>query len=351
MLRFIEGNLLESNADVLVNTVNTVGVMGKGIAVQFKEQFPGNYSSYLKATKSDDLKPGHILVVQDQSLRLGSKTIINVATKLHWRQTSKYSYVESGLIKIREYLEEHKPKSIAIPPLGCGNGGLEWIKVEEMIFRHLSSVKDVEIIVYKPSKSIKEALQRSDIKKKVLSKNKALLLKLLFQYEELGETASLFSANKLAFILQTMGQSLKLNFSKEKYGPYSHPVRHMLYHLNGTYVKGLEQNEIRAFEPLTLVYDRLGDLNNYLESSLSHEEKLRLSKVQKLITGFEGDFSLELLTTVLIIIQERKTDKLEVVLECVANWSDRKRLLFNERHVEIALHHIRESLQEGLLSI
>ena len=139
MLFYWTGNLLESEAQALVNTVNTVGIMGKGIALQFKKEFPNNYKLYSKACKEKAFNIGDLLVVKDTSLLLGDKLIINLPTKTEWRKPAEYTYIEVGLTKLAELIKERNIKSIAIPPLGSGNGGLNWSIVKQLIEKHLSN--------------------------------------------------------------------------------------------------------------------------------------------------------------------------------------------------------------------
>lgn len=133
MIRFTKGNLLTANAEALVNTVNTVGVMGKGIALQFKEEFPENFAIYADACKSGELMPGKLLITNEKNRAGEEKTIINFPTKLNWRNPSKYEYIRDGLAELVKAISERKITSIAIPPLGCGNGGLKWEIVKGMI--------------------------------------------------------------------------------------------------------------------------------------------------------------------------------------------------------------------------
>ena len=149
MLRFTTGNIMDSSAEALVNTVNTVGVMGKGIALQFKQAFPHNFNVYQQACLNGQLVTGKILAVKDSELLLGERLIINFPTKQHWKVPSKYEYVESGLIALIAYLQANPVKSMAIPALGCGNGGLDWQKVKPMIENHLFQL-DMPIWVYEP---------------------------------------------------------------------------------------------------------------------------------------------------------------------------------------------------------
>ncbi|WP_394771898.1 macro domain-containing protein [Mucilaginibacter sp.] len=149
MLRFTTGNILDSSAEALVNTVNTVGVMGKGIALQFKQAFPYNYNIYRQTCLHGQSKTGQVLAVKDSELLFGERLIINFPTKQHWKLPSQYDFVESGLIALVSYLRHNPVKSIAMPALGCGNGGLDWNKVKPLIERYLSNM-DISIWVYEP---------------------------------------------------------------------------------------------------------------------------------------------------------------------------------------------------------
>ncbi|WP_439698184.1 macro domain-containing protein [Mucilaginibacter sp. AW1-7] len=149
MIHFTQGNLLKSNARALVNTVNTVGVMGKGIALQFKNTFPLNYKVYQDACKHQKLTTGQLLIVHENDLLRGEKTIINFPTKQHWKQPSTYEYIESGLVALQKYLIENPVDSLAMPALGCGNGGLDWEVVKPMIVEYLSAI-EADIFVFEP---------------------------------------------------------------------------------------------------------------------------------------------------------------------------------------------------------
>lgn len=149
MITYVKGNLLESPAVALVNTVNTVGVMGKGIALQFKNAFPYNFGVYKRACADGEVAIGKILAVADRNLIYGDKLIINFPTKTHWRLPSEYIYIENGLVALRDYVISHQVKSLAIPPLGCGNGGLDWLKVKPMIADAMDDI-GIRVWVYEP---------------------------------------------------------------------------------------------------------------------------------------------------------------------------------------------------------
>jgi O-acetyl-ADP-ribose deacetylase (regulator of RNase III) len=159
MIQYKIGNLLDSNADALVNTVNTDGIMGKGIALQFKNQFPNNYKQYVKACKNNEIGIGKLFVFEEQTLLKGKKVIINFPTKTSWRKPSEYLYIEKGLTDLVKIIREKKIKSIAIPPLGAGNGGLNWSNVKEILQTYLQNV-DCDIQIFEPNTKIIEVLKK-----------------------------------------------------------------------------------------------------------------------------------------------------------------------------------------------
>ncbi|MBX7154238.1 MAG: macro domain-containing protein [Bacteriodetes bacterium] len=145
MIHFVKGNLFESNAQALVNAVNTVGVMGKGIALEFKNRYPNNYKIYKDDCDKSVLIIGTVLAVKESD----GKTIINFPTKAHWKDVSKIEYIAEGLIALKHKIAELKLASIALPALGCGLGGLKWEIVKEAITNELGS-SNAEIYVYEP---------------------------------------------------------------------------------------------------------------------------------------------------------------------------------------------------------
>jgi O-acetyl-ADP-ribose deacetylase (regulator of RNase III) len=340
MIRYTKGNLLSASTEALVNTVNTVGVMGKGIALQFKEAYPKNYAVYQAACKAGTFKTGEVLAVQDDTAT-GQKWIINFPTKAHWKGNSQYSFIASGLKALREKLIELDIKSVALPPLGCGNGGLDWDVVKSMIEAELGDLA-IDILVFEPNEAIKAALQKENTPKEIkLTPARAMLLYSLFAYENQGEQSSLFVANKLAYFLQRIGEKLRLTFEAHLYGPYSVQVGHVLYNLNGVYLTGMEQNQARPFDPLHLNYHKWDEVKAYVDRELSMVQRERLQNLLRLINGFESAFSLELLATVDFLMRERgeETSK-EDVRKQIDDWSSRKTKLFRTEYVEIAQHHL-----------
>jgi O-acetyl-ADP-ribose deacetylase (regulator of RNase III) len=338
MITYKEGNILDAHAEALVNTVNTVGVMGKGIALQFRNTFPENYKAYLDAVKEKKIELGKVQVVPVHDVK-GVKYVINFPTKAHWRYPSRINWIKSGLQDLRKELVSHEIKSVAIPPLGCGNGGLNWNEVKPLIEESLRDLS-LDIIIYEPSDLIKEALKKEERPKAShLTPVRAMLLQLLYQYRSLGEFASEFAAEKLSYFLQRFGEpQLKLPFVKGTYGPYSGKVRHVLYAMNGFFIKGYEQKDTGPFEPLELISTRRSHVAEFLQSSVSNVEKERLSKVTNLIQGFESAYGLELLATVDYLMVEKQTHNAEDLYNQL--WSQRKSDLFTKDHISLAVDHL-----------
>jgi O-acetyl-ADP-ribose deacetylase (regulator of RNase III) len=342
-MHYTTGNLLEANAQALVNTVNTVGVMGKGIALQFKQAYPLNFRMYAAACKKGELYPGKLLVVKEQTLA-GEKIIINFPTKTEWRLKSRYEYVELGLKELVKVIEENRIQSIAIPPLGCGNGGLDWERVKSLMEQYLGALSHVDIQVFEPSEAVREILKQQCANKEIqLTPVRAMMLYALFAYESLGENASLFVANKLAYFLQRLGEKSlsKLAFAPHHYGPYSVQVEHLLHHLNGKYLKGMEQMNAKPFEPLELQYDKQKEVMDYVEQELSPEQCTRLSNLVQLMDGFQSALSLEILATVDYIMKENPGIGLDEITQTIHHWSVRKQKLFQDRYVQIAVDHLK----------
>ena len=152
MIELIKGNLIEADAEALVNTVNTVGVMGKGIALQFKKAFPDNFKMYEQAAKNNKIQIGSVFVTETGKFT-NPKYIINFPTKKHWRYPSKFEWIKEGLEDLKKFIIHNKIKSIAIPPLGCGNGKLKWTDVKLLIVNSLSEINDLKVLLFEPSES------------------------------------------------------------------------------------------------------------------------------------------------------------------------------------------------------
>lgn len=341
MIHLTKGNIIESQAEALVNTVNTVGVMGKGIALQFKEKFPLNYKLYKKACEQQEVMVGKMFVTATNSI-YNPQWIINFPTKKNWIHKSSYSYIEHGLDDLVKVINDLKIKSIAIPPLGSGQGGLEWPQVKGMILGKLSHIP-ADIYIYEPGYWAKSSAKQNN--KAGLTKPRALILALMIQYRRLGYDISLLEIQKLAYFLQVMGQQdLKLNFTKLHYGPYAHNLQHLLHLLEKNYL--IVEKPILDSKPFDIIYsrkDKYQEIHDFIRQYCTEEEKRRLNLVNKIITGYESPFGLELLATIEWIIQDRKDEKdiSSAVIESeIIKWSKRKSESFSPGLITKAFEHL-----------
>lgn len=331
--------MFESDAEALVNTVNTMGVMGKGVALQFKNRYHDNYKAYAEACKRGEVRIGQMLVVRDHSL-LGEKLIVNFPTKTDWRKPSEYEYVAQGLDALVDTINQYGIKSIAIPPLGAGNGGLRWDRVKQMIEEKLAGL-DVRIVVYEPSWQVKEQLAKERVK---LSDGRALLLYVLFDLVRYGEFVSEFSCEKVCYFLQRFGAKkyFKLEYKPYFYGPYSGKVRHVLYALNGSYIMGYSAMDKKPFEPLNLIPDCWEEVSQYVVSRPELKEIADLTMA--FLSGYYSDFALELLSSIDYLQQSGQASDRQSVIDGLKSWNDRKRSLFSDtRYIDISLKHLSEA--------
>lgn len=329
MIHFTKGNILKSDAEALVNTVNTVGIMGKGIALAFKIEFPENYKIYRKACDNKELKTGNVLVTTTG--RFSPKYIINFPTKQHWRGISKMEYITEGMKDLVEAIRQNNIKSIAIPPLGSGNGGLDWQSVKPLILKELTSVKDdLEIFIYEPGFNNQTLPNKQEIQ---LTPARAMLLIALSKYKVLGYSINLLVAQKLAYFIQRLGEPLNLKFEKGFYGPYSHQLQHLLKYLNGWY---LQFKHEQTSPGTTMKLNHLEQVEDYSKNNLTVQQKERLQKLEILIEGFESPYGLELLATVDFIRQQGSINTAEEIEKEIVQWTNRKKELMKLYHIQVA---------------
>lgn len=337
MINYVTRNILDSESQAIVNTVNTVGVMGKGIALQFKKAYPNNYKSYSLACKNKEIVVGKMFVTTDSNISSGEKIIINFPTKQNWRKPSEYIYIEDGLDDLIDVIKQNQIKSIAIPPLGAGNGGLKWEKIKEVIEDKLSSL-DIEIFVYEPTSQIVEKLKKERVK---LTNARALLLYVLYDLVKNGEYVSEFSSEKISYFLQRFGAKkyFKLQFAPNFYGPYSGKVRYVLNALNGSYIMGYSDMDKKPFEPLTIVADGFNEVKSHIENK--PELAIIAKETTSLLNGFYSDFALELLSSIDFIASKEKSFDKQVISNKLSEWRDRKQSMFsNPKYIDISVRHL-----------
>lgn len=338
MIKYTKGDILESNAEAIVNTVNTVGVMGKGIALQFKEMYPENYHLYKKACDIGQIVIGKMFVTLTNNLT-NPKYIINFPTKRHWRSPSKMSYIEEGLIDLKKIIKDNCISSIAIPPLGAGSGGLDWKDVRETIVKSLHDL-DVQVIIYEPTKeNIRPHIRKSRPK---LTSARAFILSLFKQYTELGFELSLVEAQKLAYFSQRFGEFLNLKFGQNKFGPYAHNLTFLLEKLDGYYLEGMKAKKARPFDKLTIVWQNFNIVEEFINNSLDSKQKERLNQLKNFIEGFESPLGMELLATVDFIWDKYPETKenFHLLVHRIYAWNERKRRLMKEQYIKIAAERL-----------
>jgi len=336
MITYRHGNLLQSDAEALVNTVNCVGVMGKGIALQFKQAFPANFSAYQKACKAEAVKPGKMLVV-DTGNMINPRWIINFPTKTHWRAPSKIGYIEQGLKDLVRVIREYHIQSIALPPLGCGNGGLDWQQVQPLIEAALADLPDVEVLVYPPQPAPEADSMPIATQPPKMTRARALFIKLIEQYCLPGYRLSLLEIQKLSYFLQAAGEPLKLDFKPHFYGPYAENLNHVLQRIEGHFIRGYGDRNKDA--EIHLQSDAVALADEFLQSDADAGQ--RLARIKALIEGFETPYGMELLATVHWVQQENPDADDADVVRKVHQWSRRKQALMHDSHILKALSRLR----------
>ncbi|CAM3711830.1 macro domain-containing protein [Deinococcus frigens] len=341
MIEVQRGNLLEAQADALVNTVNTKGVMGKGVALQFKRRYPENYRVYAEACKTEQVVVGQMFVTElPASFEAGPRYIINFPTKRHWRGGSRISYVQAGLEDLIRVVHERDLRSVALPALGCGNGGLEWDEVRPLIEQAFKALPEVRVLLYPPAQNPDpdSPTLRPQTKRPKLNRGSAAMLRLFREYLLPEYTLGRTEAQKLMYFLQAAGFDLKLNFEKNNYGPYDNNVRHVLERMEGHYIQGYGTGE--GASRIHLLPGTSQEIQQALEDCPDIEEPLE--RVTQLIEGFETPFSLELLASVHWVAHQEQAQTPDEALTKIANWTDRKRQLMTQEKVELAWQHLKE---------
>ena len=336
MIEFKTGNLLEEEAEALVNTVNCVGIMGRGVALSFKKTFPDNFRAYAKACEEGAVQPGKMFVYETGHMT-NPRLIINFPTKRHWRGKSRIEDIETGLKSLIETIRDYGIKSIAIPPLGSGLGGLNWPEVKSRIKDSLQSLPDLNVVVYEPSDvpALKQASYMSD-KPPVMTPARATLVGLMRRYIGglLDPFVTLLEVHKLMYFMQEAGEPLKLRYKKEFYGPYATNLRHVLTMVEGHYVSGFDREGDSPDNQLELVPGAFDDAMEFLEQSPDTKE--RFDRVTDLVEGFESSFGLELLSTVHWVCNNESVGSEDDIVERTYAWNDRKQQ-FTPRQIKLAV--------------
>jgi O-acetyl-ADP-ribose deacetylase (regulator of RNase III) len=334
MVEFRTGDILQADAEALVNTVNCVGIMGRGIALQFKNVFPENFKAYAAACAREEVQPGRMFVFETGTMT-NPKFIINFPTKRHWRGKSRIEDIESGLKALVEEIRTRHIRSIAIPPLGSGLGGLKWTEVRRRIEGALRGLDEVKVVVYEPNGAPDtKAIARSREVPNMTS-GRAALVVLMHRYLGglMDPFVTLLEVHKLMYFMQEAGQPLRLKYSKAPYGPYAENLRHVLTKIEGHLVSGYADGGDAPDKQLELVPGAVKDAEVFLTDD--RDTRGRFDRVARLVEGFETPFGLELLATVHWVAAHEHAATAEVVAAKVYAWNERKKR-FSPRQIAIA---------------
>jgi O-acetyl-ADP-ribose deacetylase (regulator of RNase III) len=331
MIEFTKGDLLAADVEALVNTVNCVGIMGRGVALQFKERFPANFRAYEAACRRDEVQPGRMFVFETGTLTT-PKFIINFPTKRHWRGKSRIEDIESGLIALAAEIRNRRISSIAIPPLGSGLGGLDWTNVRSRIVSALHGFNDLRVVVFEPNGTPADFKAREVPD---MTAGRAALVALMHRYLSglLDPFVSLLEVHKLMYFMQEAGEPLKLRYEKFSYGPYARNLSHVLKAIEGHLVSGYADGGDDPEKALQLVPGAVKDAERYLNDKT--ETVSRFGLVDQLVEGFETPFGLELLSTVHWVVKHEGAKTVYEAADRVHAWNDHKKR-FSPRQIEIA---------------
>lgn len=345
MIELAQGNLLEADAEALVNTVNCEGYMGKGIALQFKQAYPENFRAYERACHAHEVQPGRMFTVTTGQM-VNPQYIINFPTKRHWRGASRIEDIRAGLKALVQEVKRLGIQSIAVPPLGCGNGWLNWWEVRPMIEQALQAVPDVRVLLFEPRGAPDAKAMPVRTERPKMTPGRALVIKLMQGYAALGYSRTLLEIQKLAYFLQEAGEPLRLRYEAGLYGPYAANLNKVLERIEGHFIRGYGDSQTPETE-IELLPDAIEEAEAFLAGR--QDSSARLQRVADLIDGFETPYGMELLSTVHWVARHQKPSvtNADEAVAAVHAWSDRKRQMFKSDHIRVAWQRLQE---QGWLS-
>jgi len=334
MIELKQGDILRADAEALVNTVNCVGVMGRGIALQFKKVFPENFKHYKTACDRHELHPG-MMLIHDLNRLQSPRYVINFPTKRHWKGKSRMEDIEAGLMALVQDLRKQKIHSIAIPPLGCGLGGLRWEDVRAKIEEAFRELPDVKVLLYEPKGAPPAEKMVHSKKIPGLTVGRAALLVLMRRYlaAVMDPFVTLLEIHKLMYFLQETGEDLKLQYKKGPFGPYAENLRHVLTLMEGHFLTGYGDGQDNPERQINLLPEVLPQAESFLAEHPSTRDHFQ--RVIDLISGFETPFGMELLSTVHWVANHDGAKTPDQAINKTYSWNPRKRM-FQEKHIRIA---------------
>ena len=334
MIKAARGDILAADVEALVNTVNTVGVMGRGVALQFKKAFPDNFKAYEAACKRHEVETGRMFVF-DTGRMMNPRWIINFPTKQHWRGDSQMTFVTTGLAALVADIKRLGIKSIAVPPLGCGLGGLNWADVRPLIVAALETIPGLDAHIYEPGGVPAAKEMKPSSKVPPMTVGRAALVGLMHRYLTglMEPFVSLLELHKLMYFLQVDGEPLKLNYCKHIYGPYAENLRHVLSAVEGHLLTGYADGGDAPGKQIELIPEAVPKALAYLDAHPA--AKARFDRVVDLVEGFETPFGMELLATVHWVAAQEGAATADQAIACIKVWNARK-AMFKPEQVRIA---------------
>lgn len=340
MIRNTTGNLLQADAEALVNTVNCDGFMGKGIALQFKQAWPDNFDAYAKACRAKEVRPGQMFIWETGRI-VNPRYIINFPTKRHWRGKALIEDIRSGLRALVSDVRRLGIHSIAVPPLGCGNGGLDWRDVRPLIESAFADLLDVNVQMFSPMGAPAAKAMPVNTRKPAMTVSRALFIRAMHQYEALSYRLTLLEIQKLMYFLQEAGEPLRLRFQAGLYGPYATNLNKVLERMEGHLIRGYGDSQKPDTE-IELLPNAVKEADSFLKDH--PVPRARVNKVRDLIQGFETPYGMELLSSVhwVCIHQKPRATTAEKAVELVHGWNERKLKMFRAEHIQVAFQRLRE---------
>jgi O-acetyl-ADP-ribose deacetylase (regulator of RNase III) len=345
MIEIKKGNLLQSDVEALVNTVNSIGYMGKGVALQFKQAFPENFTAYQQACRAKKVRPGKMFVFKTESM-INPKFIINFPTKRHWRGNSRLEDIESGLYALIQEIKRLGIRSIALPPLGCGLGGLDWKVVRPMIEKAFSDLPEVRVLLFEPAGAPDAKAMPVRTERPKMTIARALFLKLMEQYLSQAYRLTLLEIQKLAYFLQESGEPLRLKYESGLYGPYAENLNKVLERMEGHFIRGYGDSQKRDAE-IEIASEANKEADEFLVRK--EESKRHLERVARLIEGFETPYGMELLSSAhwVAVHNDSPARDADSAIEQVHRWNTRKEKMFKPSHIRVAWKRLED---EGWIS-
>ncbi len=339
-IEYKNGDMFNEPTEAIVNTVNCVGVMGKGVALEFKRRWPDNFKAYKRLCDDKKLSPGQMFVFDNNDFLDAGKHryLINFPTKQHWRSRSKIEYVQDGLVDFIKQVHELGIKSVAVPPLGCGNGGLDWADVRPLIEEAVAKLPEVHFVIFGPAEDRTEQTEQTQVPRDLTTSRASMMVTFAELEMFFGGHLTRLTAQKITYFLQVLGVDFGLKFAKQQYGPYSETLHDAFKAMEAkNYISGYTSEE----RQVVVTPGTYAAADEFLGENRSEISSI-IDKLSLLIEGYESPYGMELLASVhFLSVTEGITTQPEMSRALEA-WNDHKRASFPEPAVAAALERLRE---------